>query len=676
MEATCVSGWVRWLGRVPHKAVASAAVALAVVACGGGGGSAPVAGAPSGQRLVATPAAAVGTIADRYTVVNLDSHGWAYYGQWRQPINASGQVAYQAWDPPTGRYLAMRFDGTASHDVSPATADWDFQLSGVNDAGEVFGTACCANGNSQPFVWRSGAAQLAPSGVAPGYLYGFNNAGQAAVYGYADSKPRIWTVATGTVVTGSQFPGWAVPIGINESGVTVGVGDRSSGAFVWTPGASPTEVQWLTMPTGSTYEGVPYQVNASGQVAGYYYDGYARIFRWTPGDTAASPLNVPRTGQSWLYDQNDAGQIVGYSAHPDWSGYAVGFVWTPASGGSGNAIELSLGGHWSVATGINHAGLVVGYGARATGQQSAFAWSSSQGVVDLNTRIPEAAALGTYLYEATAVSDNGSILAHGTTGLVLLVPGSVATPTVGPISANDPVAVNTALAFSVGFSDADTSDTHTALWSWGDGTADTAASINEANGTGTASASHTFAAAGVYTVTVAVTDNTGRSATGSREVVAYDPTAGFVTGGGWIESPPGAYKENTTLAGRANFGFVSKYQKGATRPSGNTQFQFHAASLNFHSDTYDWLVVAGARAQYKGVGTINGQGEYRFLLTAVDGAKLGGATPDRFRIKIWQYDSATEQDVVVYDNQLDSGTEGGNSEGTAIAGGSIVIHSK
>ncbi len=87
-------------------------------------------------------------------------------------------------------------------------------------------------------------------------------------------------------------------------------------------------------------------------------------------------------------------------------------------------------------------------------------------------------------------------------------------------------------------------------------------------------------------------------------------------------------------------------------------------------------MVAGARAQYKGMGTINGQGEYKFMLTAVDGAKLGGGTPDRFRIKIWQYDTQAEADVVVYDNQTVAGTEGGNSEGTAIAGGSIVIHSK
>ena len=80
----------------------------------------------------------------------------------------------------------------------------------------------------------------------------------------------------------------------------------------------------------------------------------------------------------------------------------------------------------------------------------------------------------------------------------------------------------------------------------------------------------------------------------------FDPEGGFVTGGGWINSPEGAYTADPTLTGKANFGFVSKYKKGATTPTGETEFQFRVADLNFHSDIYQWLVVAGARAQYKG----------------------------------------------------------------------------
>ncbi len=80
---------------------------------------------------------------------------------------------------------------------------------------------------------------------------------------------------------------------------------------------------------------------------------------------------------------------------------------------------------------------------------------------------------------------------------------------------------------------------------------------------------------------------------------------------------------------------MSKYLKGASVPTGNTEFQFKAGNLNFHSEEYDWLVVAGARAQFKGRGQINNAGDYGFMLTAIDGAVNGGGGVDKFRIKIW-----------------------------------------
>lgn len=152
-------------------------------------------------------------------------------------------------------------------------------------------------------------------------------------------------------------------------------------------------------------------------------------------------------------------------------------------------------------------------------------------------------------------------------------------------------------------------------------------------------------------------------------LVVYDPGAGFVTGGGWINSPAGAYVAEQSLTGRANFGFVSKYLKGSNVPTGQTEFQFKVADLNFHSTSYDWLVIAGAKAQYKGTGTINGSGEYRFMLTAVDGQLLGNGD-DKFRIRIW--DDATGD--IIYDNQI--GDDENGDPTTAIAGGSIVIHKK
>ena len=196
-------------------------------------------------------------------------------------------------------------------------------------------------------------------------------------------------------------------------------------------------------------------------------------------------------------------------------------------------------------------------------------------------------------------------------------------------------------------------------WDFGDG----------CTGTG-ASPTHSYPAPGLYNTVLTVTDDEGAQGSASTLVVVYDPEGGFVTGGGWIDSPSGAYTPDLWLIGKATFGFVSKYKKGATVPTGVTEFQFKVADLNFHSESYQWLVIAGSKAMYKGVGTINGGGNYGFMLSAIDaGLTAPKDDVDTFRIKIWDKDNG---DTVVYDNQLGAAEDANPS--TAIAGGSIVIH--
>lgn len=242
-------------------------------------------------------------------------------------------------------------------------------------------------------------------------------------------------------------------------------------------------------------------------------------------------------------------------------------------------------------------------------------------------------------------------------------------PAAGPIAvAPNVLNVGAATSANVTFTDPDKLDTHTATWDWGDGTT-SAGQLTEANGAGTVTGEHTYAAPGIYTVQVTVSDGYGNSAQTSYQfVMVYDPTAGFVTGGGWINSPAGAYPAEPTLTGQVSFGFVAKYKKGANVPDGNTQFQFQAGNLTFHSTQYQWLVVAGAKAQFKGEGTINGAGRYGLLLSAIDGQRNGGGGSDKFRIKLWALDSNT----VVYDNQL--GAADDTNPTTVLGGGSIVIH--
>jgi hypothetical protein len=182
-----------------------------------------------------------------------------------------------------------------------------------------------------------------------------------------------------------------------------------------------------------------------------------------------------------------------------------------------------------------------------------------------------------------------------------------------------------------------------------------------------------FAEAGVHNICVSGTDSA--SNTGEEDcalLAVYDPAGGFVTGGGWIDSPANACYLTAAcqgLTGKANFGFVSKYQQGAQTPTGNTQFRFKTGDLNFHSDSYEWLVVAVHRAQYKGVGTINGSDNYGFKLFAIDANLTPSTSIDLFRIKIWDKDNG---DAVVYDNEVGSDEDADPT--TEIGGGSIMIH--
>jgi hypothetical protein len=231
-----------------------------------------------------------------------------------------------------------------------------------------------------------------------------------------------------------------------------------------------------------------------------------------------------------------------------------------------------------------------------------------------------------------------------------------------------PTPVNTAVSITLAFTDpASTYDTYSAAVNWDDGNGYQAA---VALGSGN-TVSKTFTSAGVYSVCAKVQDEDGGVSSEKcfEYIVVYDPAGGFVTGGGWIMSPEGAYLADPGLTGKASFGFVSKYEKGKTYPTGNTEFQFHAGNLSFKSASYEWLVVSGPLGQYKGVGTINGAGSYGFLLTAKDGQAPGGGGVDKFRIKIWAIGGS-----VVYDNALDAAEDSDAS--TALGSGSIVIHTK
>lgn len=299
------------------------------------------------------------------------------------------------------------------------------------------------------------------------------------------------------------------------------------------------------------------------------------------------------------------------------------------------------------------------------GDTLTYSWSPATSLDDATLEDPLYTGVDDVVDTLTlTVTDGSGATAADTTTVTVANVAPEITSLTAPTA---PVPVGTTITSAVSYTDPGAADTHDATFTWGDATADTTVP----GSAGSASAGHTYTAAGVYTVGVTVDDDDGGSDTAQLQyVVVYDPNGGFVTGGGWIDSAAGSYPADPSLTGKANFGFVSKYQKGTAVPAGSTQFQFHAGDLNFHSTSYEWLVIGGSRAQYKGAGTINGAGSYSFLLTATDGQVTGGGGVDRFRIKIWD----TVTGAVVYDNQIGAADDA--SPSTALGGGSIVIHTK
>ncbi len=190
--------------------------------------------------------------------------------------------------------------------------------------------------------------------------------------------------------------------------------------------------------------------------------------------------------------------------------------------------------------------------------------------------------------------------------------------------------MDAALTVTADFSDAGVEDTHTALFEWGDGQS-SHGSVTESAGSGTASATHAYAEPGSYVVSVTVEDDDGGTATATLgQVVVFDPGI-FVTGGGWVASPAGAWTEDGGHHGKATFGFVVRHTTSGG-VEGNLQFQLHKG-LNLHATGFDYLYIGDGTAWFSGFARVNGTDGYRFSVVATDG-RIAGTGEHLFSITV------------------------------------------
>jgi hypothetical protein len=174
--------------------------------------------------------------------------------------------------------------------------------------------------------------------------------------------------------------------------------------------------------------------------------------------------------------------------------------------------------------------------------------------------------------------------------------------------------------------------------------------------------------AGIYTILFRGSDAAGNTGPiSSITLPVFDRDAGKVTGDGNFDSPSGADPLHPTQTGQAKIELDAQYKKNDSTPSGHVKFEF--GNIKFESTSLDFLVITGGNAaRLAGSGQINGQGDYSFEISMIDGNPGKGAGGDLFRIRI--VNKANGQ--VIYDNGL--GAPISAPPLTFLKGGNIKVH--
>ena len=607
-----------------------------------------------------------------YRIIPLSPAPYAYGAD----INAHGQVAFT--DPADGVPRASFYDGTRVRDLGTlggagATAG------AINDRGQVTGGAAVGGpaGVTHAYRWgaKTGMRDIARRGSGNSHGSAINKHGEvagSAVFRPAesgDSHAFFWSPSTGMRDIGTLGAPFSYAFALNDAGTVTGYtasqnSPNSMLGFRWTRargihGIGTVEDEF-TLAT---------DINEAGRIVGasvFPTGQYVHAFLWTPR-RGLTDLGTGTGTRSSARKLNDRGMVIGEVQ--DAFIFYHGFIWTRDTG----IIELGADSQavGTSANDLNNHGQVVG----SVGNR-AIIWTRAGGVVDLNSRLAGAPP-GLVLEYGVAISDNGSIVARGNTGLVLLVPAGASTvaPVLGPITVTGKARPRALLTLSSSFQDADRRDTHSARWDWGDGTSSTG-TVSEKNGAGSVSGQHPFQSPGVYPVRLTVTDNTRRSTRVQTDVVVRGREA-RTSGEGSFVSPPGASRAAPAQTGIARFAFVAPPAAAQTAAAAPTdaaapaQLKFSAPGLMLDNGQFAATAIDAGRLEASGTATVNGKPGYRFTLSAGPDTE-GGDGKDRFGIRVWHAEPGSNTEVVAYDNLRNEPVPESGGAGTVIEAGAIA----
>jgi probable HAF family extracellular repeat protein len=613
-------------------------------------------------------------------------------------LNELGQVVGASTTALGERHAFLWTPGVGMQDLGTLDGGTSSTARGINDRGQVVGESVLPRvGPQEPqthaFLWTAeeGMQDLGSLGepLTSSVAYDINNAGQVVGRSFSADPPIfppndpefrshafLWSAGTGMQELGALSGGYSVAYAVNEAGQVVGRSwlatfspapyGQQIRAVLWTPGQAVRDLGGLW---AGPYNSAAYGINDVGQIVGesdlgIAFRGYpVQPFLWTTTD--GMEALSPTTGLTMARDINNRQQVVGdgrvatVQLAPG-NDVPVAVTGGPYIGTEGSLLPLDLSGRDNNDVGFL---FTVAFGDDAS-------WVDIRPPTD--HLYPDN---GTYTLSLTVRDQKGATDTRTTTVTIAnaaptILGGSLTGPTT-PIRLTGGIA---SAPISFEFRDlGGTHDRYAAEVACGNGlvlsatdipVSETYSGSQYIGGTGSYAGTCRYASPGVYTVRALVSDEDGGVSAPAfwRYVIVYDPAGGSATGTGFYAATgPGQRK--------THFSFDATFTNDAT-PNGSIRIWAPGAELNFESTTIEMLVVAGDRAQFWGIGTLNGVPS-RFRITAVDGRATGlNGTGDAIRVELWDPSGTT----VLYDTQPGAAQDA--SVTTPIDGGNIRIRAR